>query len=185
VTPGFGADKAGLKPGDIITTIDGRPIKDGDDLVNDISARKPGSTAKVGYMRNGQHLETTVTIGDRAKMIAAVGNDQDQEDKSSPAAPDAAQSKLGLGVTDLPQGAPAGLHGVLIQSVKPGSFADEINLTSAQGFVIVSVNKHPIRNVAEFRPIIAVLKPGDDVVFELVDPQRPKGGSSYVGGTLR
>jgi len=185
VTPGFGADKAGLKPGDIITTIDGRPIKDGDDLVNDISARKPGSTAKVGYMRNGQHLETTVTIGDRAKMIAAVGNDQDQEDKSSPAAPDAAQSKLGLGVTDLPQGAPAGLHGVLIQSVKPGSFADEINLTSAQGFVIVSVNKRPIRNVAEFRPIIAALKPGDDVVFELVDPQRPKGGSSYVGGTLR
>jgi serine protease Do len=185
VTPGFGADKAGLKPGDIITTIDGRPIKDGDDLVNDISARKPGSTAKVGYMRNGQHLETTVTIGDRAKMIAAVGNDQDQEDKSSPAAPDAAQSKLGLGVTDLPQGAPAGLHGVLIQSVKPGSFADEINLTSAQGFVIVSVNKHSIRNVAEFRPIIAALKSGDDVVFELVDPQRPKGGSSYVGGTLR
>ncbi|MGA7316412.1 MAG: trypsin-like peptidase domain-containing protein [Silvibacterium sp.] len=185
VTPGFGADKAGLKPGDIITTIDGRPIKDGDDLVNDISARKPGSTAKVGYIRNGQHLDTTVTIGDRAKMIAAVGNDQDQEDKSSPAAPDAAQSKLGLGVTDLPQGAPAGLHGVLIQSVKPGSFADEINLTSAQGFVIVSVNKHPIRNVAEFRPIIAALKPGDDVVFELVDPQRPKGGSSYVGGTLR
>jgi serine protease Do len=185
VTPGFGADKAGLKPGDIITTIDGRPIKDGDDLVNDISARKPGSTAKVGYMRNGQHLETTVTIGDRTKMIAAVGSDQDQEDKSSPAAPDAAQSKLGLGVTDLPQGAPAGLHGVLIQSVKPGSFADEINLTSAQGFVIVSVNKHPIRNVAEFRPIIAALKPGDDVVFELVDPQRPKGGSSYVGGTLR
>ena len=185
VTPGFGADKAGLKPGDIITTIDGRPIKDGDDLVNDISGHKPGSTAKVGYMRNGQHLETTVTIGDRAKMIAAVGNDQDQEDKSSPAAPDAAQSKLGLGVTDLPQGAPAGLHGVLIQSVKPGSFADEINLTSAQGFVIVSVNKHPIRNVAEFRPIIAALKPGDDVVFELVDPQRPKGGSSYVGGTLR
>jgi len=185
VTPGFGADKAGLKPGDIITTIDGRPIKDGDDLVNDISARKPGSTAKVGYMRNGQHLETTVTIGDRAKMIAAVGNDQDQEDKSSPAAPDAAQSKLGLGVTDLPQGAPAGLHGVLIQSVKPGSFADEINLTSAQGFVIVSVNKQAIRNVAEFRPIIAALKPGDDVVFELIDPQRPKGGSSYVGGTLR
>ena len=80
VTPGFGADKAGLKPGDIITTIDGRPVKDGDDLVNDISARKPGSTAKVGYMRNGQHLETTVTIGDRAKMIAAVGSAQDQEE---------------------------------------------------------------------------------------------------------
>jgi serine protease Do len=185
VTPGFGADKAGLKAGDIITTVDGRSVKDGDDLVNDISGRKPGTTAKVGYLRNGQHLETTVTIGDRAKMIAAADTSQDQEERSGPAAPDAVQSKLGLGVADLPQGAPAGLHGVIIQSVKPGSFADEINLTSAQGYVIVSVNKHPIHNVAEFRPIIAALKPGDDVVFELVDPQRPKGGSSYVGGTLR
>jgi serine protease Do len=51
--------------------------------------------------------------------------------------------------------------------------------------VIVSVNRHPVRNVAEFRTIVAGIKPGDDVVFELVDPQHPKGGSSYVGGTLR
>ena len=73
----------------------------------------------------------------------------------------------------------------MVQSVKPGSFADEINLSGAQGMVIVSVNRHPVHNVAEFRSIVAGLKTGDDVVFELVDPQRPKGGSSYVGGTLR
>ena len=185
VQPGFAADKAGLKPGDIITSVDGRPIKDGDDLVNDISARKPGTTAKIGYMRNGQTLETTVTVGDRAKMIAAAGSAQEQEDNTTPSETDASQSKLGLGVSDLPQGAPAGLHGVIVQSVKPGSFADEINLSSAQGMVIVSVNRHPVHNVAEFRSIISGLKIGDDVVFELVDPQRPKGGSSYVGGTLR
>jgi serine protease Do len=185
VQPGFAADKAGLKPGDIITTVDGRPIKDGDDLVTDISARKPGSTAKVGYIRNGQHLEATVTIGDRTKMIAAAGNTQDQDVNPSPESPDPSQSKLGLAVSDLPQNAPAGLHGVVVQSVKPGSFADEINLSGAQGMVIVSVNRHAVHNVAEFRSIVAGLKTGDDVVFELVDPQRPKGGSSYVGGTLR
>src|SRR6201997_2799220 len=185
VQPGFAADKAGLKPGDIITTVDGRPIKDGDDLVTDISARKPGSTAKVGYIRNGQHLEATVTIGDRTKMIAAAGNTQDQDVNPSPESPDPSQSKLGLAVSDLPQNAPAGLHGVVVQSVKPGSFADGINLSGAQGMVIVSVNRHPVHNVAEFRSIVAGLKTGDDVVFELVDPQRPKGGSSYVGGTLR
>ncbi|MBV8631078.1 MAG: Do family serine endopeptidase [Silvibacterium sp.] len=185
VQSGFAADRAGLKPGDIITSVDGRTIKDGDDLVNDISARKPGSTAKVGYMRNGQKLETTVTIGDRAKMIAAAGQSQDQEEGPNPESPDASQSKLGLSVSDLPQNAPAGLHGVVVQSVKPGSFADEINLSSAQGMVIVSVNKHPVHNVAEFRSIVAALKIGDDVVFEMVDPQRPRGGSSYVGGTLR
>jgi serine protease Do len=185
VQPGFSADKAGLKAGDIITTVDGRPIKDGDDLVADISARKPGTTVQVGYMRNGQKLEATVTIGDRAKMIAASSNAQEQEEGPGPEAPDASQSKLGLSVADLPQNAPAGLHGVVVQSVKPGSFADEINLSSAQGMVIVSINRHPVRNIAEFRSIVAGLKPGDDVVFELVDPQRPRGGSSYVGGTLR
>jgi serine protease Do len=185
VQPGFAADKAGLKAGDIITTVDGRTIKDGEDLVADISARAPGTTVKVGYMRNGQSLDATVTIGDRAKMIAASSTAQDQEENPSPESPDASQSKLGLSVSDLPQNAPPGLHGVVVQSVKPGSFADEINLSGAQGMVIVSVNRHPVHNVAEFRSIVAGLKTGDDVVFELVDPQRPKGGSSYVGGTLR
>jgi serine protease Do len=183
VQPGFAAEKAGLKAGDIITTLDGRSVKDSDDLVADISVRKPGSTVKVGYMRNGQKLETTVTIGDRAKMLAAVttgpGN---QDDNSGPAAPDAVQSKLGLSVGDLPQGAPEGLHGVLVQSVKPGSFADEIGIQ--QGGVIVSVNRHPVHNLAEFRTVVGGLKSGDDVAFEQVDPRAPKQGSQYVGGTL-
>jgi serine protease Do len=185
VQPGFAADKAGIKAGDIIVSIDGRAIKDGDDLVADISERKPGSTARIGYMRNGQKNEVTVVIGDRAKMIAAAGSAQEQEQNTSPESPDASQSKLGLSVADLPQNAPAGLHGVVIQSVKPGSFADEINLSSAEGMVIVSVNKRPVRNVSEFRSIVSSLKSGDDVAFELVDPQAPKRGSSYVGGTLR
>ena len=49
VQPGGPADKAGLKAGDIITTIDGRNIKDGDDLVNEIASRRPGSTIRLGY----------------------------------------------------------------------------------------------------------------------------------------
>ena len=62
VQPGGPADKAGLKPGDIITTIDGRMVKDGDDLVNDIASRRPGSTARLGYLREGKPADTTVTI---------------------------------------------------------------------------------------------------------------------------
>jgi serine protease Do len=184
VQPGFAADKAGIKPGDIITSVDGRSIKDGNDLVDDISVRPPGTTVKIGYLRDGKPLETMVTIGDRAKMIAAANNIPQEDESASPSAPDAAQSKLGLEVSDLPQGAPAGLHGVLVGGVKPGSFADEIGLGEFQGQIIVAINRQPVRNAAEFGRFVAALKPGSDVAIELVDPQHRGLGSRLVGGTL-
>lgn len=183
VQPGFSADRAGLKVGDIITTIDGRPLKDGDDLVNDISARKPGSSIQLGYLRNGKQMTATVTIGDRTKMMEAVNNGQGNENNPSQGNnSENAQAKIGITVSDLPQGAPAGLHGVLIESVKPGSFADEVGLS--EGAVIVSINRRPVRGLNDFRAIVAELKSGQDVAFEIVDPQRPNGGSFYRGGTL-
>jgi serine protease Do len=78
VSKGGPAEKAGLQPGDVIESIDGRKIKDGDDLVNDIAARRPGSTVKLGYLRDGKAASTTVSIGDRAKIFADLnGNGQD------------------------------------------------------------------------------------------------------------
>ena len=71
VTPNGPADQAGMKAGDIITTVDGKPIKDGDALVTDIAARKPGSTVHLGYVRAGQTSTATLTIADRAKLYAA------------------------------------------------------------------------------------------------------------------
>jgi serine protease Do len=183
VQPGFSADKAGLKAGDVIVTIDGHPVKDGDDLVNVISARKPGTTIQLGYIRNGEQHTATVTIADRTKMLDALTSNQGNENNSGqPGNSENAQAKLGITVSDLPQGAPAGLHGVLIQSVKPGSFADEIGL--GEGEVIVSINRHSVHDVNDFRAIVAGLKSGDDVAFEIVDPQQPEAGNGYRGGTL-
>src|ERR1700739_262840 len=76
VQPNGPADKAGLKPGDIITTLDGRAIKDGDDLVNEIASRRPGSSIRLGYLRDGKQDDTTVTIGDRDKVFASLGAQQ-------------------------------------------------------------------------------------------------------------
>jgi len=186
ITPAQPAAKAGLKPGDIITTIDGKPVKDGDDLVAVISARKPGSTVDIGYIRNGQTLHATLSIADRDKMMAAInsaGNDEGEENQNRTPGT-VSPAKLGITVQDLPQGAPASLHGVLIESVKPGSFADEIHVGDYQGGVITSVNRHPVRNVQEFETVVAGLHSGDDVVLEVIDPQHPNAGSSFLGGTL-
>jgi serine protease Do len=187
VTPGTPAEKAGLKAGDIITSIDGQPVKDGDDLVNNISARHPGSTVRIGYLRNGQHMEATVTIFSREEMEKLVqqggqaeNNNNGQGNENEPA-----QVKLGITVSDLPQGAPAGLHGVLIQAVQPGSFADtQLGLSGSEGMVITAINTHPIHNVQEFRSIVAGLHSGQDIALQLVRPQHPNLGSTYVGGTL-
>src|SRR5271163_2780938 len=183
VQPGGPGDKAGLKPGDIIVTIDGRSIKDGDDLVTDIAVRKPGSTAKLGYLRNGNTGATTVTIGDRSKVFA---NNQiaQNDDNQGPDQPSGSETKLGLAVDEIPASVAGktGIHGVIVKDVKPGSFADEIGV--AQGAVIVSVNKQKVTNLTDFRAAISGLKSGQDVVFEIIDPRSPKSGSVFRAGTL-
>ena len=60
VTPHGPSEQAGLKPNDIITSVDGKPVKDGDELVNIISEKKPGTSVKLGYTRNGKADTTTV-----------------------------------------------------------------------------------------------------------------------------
>lgn len=184
VVPGTPAQKAGLKAGDIITSVNGQPIKNGDDLVNVITAKKPGSSVTLGYIDNGQHKTADVGVISRTELEKLLKSGGAGE--GSPGGPGVAGPvKLGITVSDLPQGAPADLHGVLIQSVQPGSFADrQLGLAGAQGMVITAINRHPVNNVAEFRAIVAGLKPGDDVALQLVNPQDPSGGTSYVGGTL-
>jgi len=183
VQPGGPADKAGLKAGDIIVSIDGHPIKDGDELVADIAVRKPGSSAKLGYLRAGKDATTTVTIGDRTKVFLPT-QASDNDNTPAPEQQPGSETKLGLTVEDLPAQVVSkmGIHGVIVKAIKPGSFADEIQI--GQGGVIVSVNKQKIDNLAEFRAAISGLKSGQDVVFELIDPRAPKSGSVFRAGTL-
>ncbi len=184
VQPGGPADKAGLKAGDIITTIDGRSIKNGDDLVNDIANRRPGSTARVGFLRNGKEQTTTVTIGDRDKVFANLNNPQQAQNQQN-GSPDAGETKLGLVVRQESQATQSKLKvpGVEIVAVRPGSFADLQGLQP--GLVITRVNRHPTGTKDEFNAIVSQLKTGDDVVFEVLDPQHPQEGINYIGGTLQ
>ena len=58
-------------------------------------------------------------------------------------------------------------------------------VTVAPGVVIIEINRKPITSEADYRSIVAALKPGDDVVFVIRDPKDPSRGDSYVGGTLQ
>jgi serine protease Do len=183
VTPGQGAAKAGIQPGDVIVSIEGRSIKDGDDLVADISARKVGSTVKLGYMRDGKKLFATVTIGDRSKLTALSANSDD--DSAGPQESDAGQGKLGITAAAVPSSVATKLGiqgGVIVTSVRPGSFADDIGM--GKGLIITAINRKPVTDEASYRAIVTGLKSGEDVVFVVRNPQVKEAGNSYVGGTL-
>ncbi|GAA2420306.1 hypothetical protein GCM10010191_34420 [Actinomadura vinacea] len=62
VTKNGPADKAGLKPGDVITKIDGRPIEDATDLIALIRSKAPGDQVKVTYTRGGKEATADVTL---------------------------------------------------------------------------------------------------------------------------
>ncbi len=182
VQPGGPADKAGLKPGDIITTIDGRSIKDGDDLVNEIASRSPGSTIRLGFVRDGKPQDTTVTIGDRDKVFAELGNSQPESNPDNGGG--AGEAKLGLVVHEITPDMAAKIHasGVLIDSVRTGSFADLQGLEP--GLLITHLNKQPTATKEQFDAVASKLKTGDDVVFEIIDPRHLDQGINYIGGTL-
>jgi serine protease Do len=183
VQPSGPADKSGLKPGDIITTIDGKNIKDGNDLVDEIASRRPGSTVRLGYMRDGKPADTTVTIGDREKVFADLGNSPAEANPDNQG--DVGETKLGLVVREVSQATAAKLHsqGVLIESVRTGSFADLQGLSP--GLVVTRVNKQATGTKDQFDAVVKKLKTGDDVVFEVLDPRHPDQGINYVGGTLQ
>ena len=181
VSPGGPSDKAGLKPRDIIISIDGRPIKDGNDLVEEIASRHPGTTVRIGYLRDGKQADTVVTIGDRDKVAAEqIADDQEAPSEKG----DAGQNKLGIGVREITPATAAklGTSGVVIQSVKPGSFGDQQGLEP--GLVITRINKQPTGTKEQFDKVVDGLKSGQDVVFEIVNPKRPGDGISFPGGTL-
>jgi serine protease Do len=182
VQPGGPAEKAGLKAGDIILTIDGRSIKDGDDMVNEIASRRPGSSVRLGYLRDGKQADTTVSIGDRDKVFADVGEQQAEANPDEKGEP--GEVKLGVVVREISPATAAKLNtpGVVIESVRSGSYADLQGLEP--GLVIVRVNKQPTRTKEEFNAVASKLKSGDDVVFEVMDPRHPDQGINLVGGTL-
>jgi S1-C subfamily serine protease len=63
VTPGSGADRAGVEPGDVIVSIDGKRIETVEDLFADLNRRRPGQRVSVVIVRDGDRRTVTVTLG--------------------------------------------------------------------------------------------------------------------------
>ncbi|HJT54671.1 MAG TPA: Do family serine endopeptidase [Candidatus Angelobacter sp.] len=184
VTPGQGAERAGLQAEDTITAVNGKQIKNGDDLVNVISNVKPGTKVGIEYVRNGQKKQATVTVGDRAKVVA---DDRGESDDNNADSSMSSPNKLGLSVRNVTNetvdrlGLDSKNRGVQVTEVKPDSFADDLQMQP--GMIILKVNRQAVNNEEDFRKVASQLKSGEDVVF-LVRQGRGASGNTLLSGTL-
>jgi len=168
VQGGSPAEKAGLKGGDVITSVNGHPVKTGNDLVNPIAEAPIGSKVKLTYMRDRVQKEATATVEDRTRVFPnTAGRLGDQPGEAAP-------SEFGLHVEELTpeRGHRVGVEGqkgVIVSEVEPASFAEDLLFT--RGDVITEINRQPINSVADYRAAVSKLKPGDDVVFKVLRRQ--------------
>jgi serine protease Do len=181
VEPGSPAEKAGLKGGDVITSVNGQAVKNGNDLVNPIATAPIGSKIKLAYMRDRQQRETTATVEDRTRVFPnQVGRTGDQPGEAAPA-------EFGLRVDELTaeRARKVGLEGqkgVLVTDVEPASFADDTGF--GRGDVIAEINREPVNSVEEYRRVVAKLKPGDNVVFKVLRRQDDKVLTVFLPGVV-
>jgi serine protease Do len=168
VEPGSPAEKAGLKGGDVITSVNGQPVKTGNDLVNPIAQAAIGSKVKLTYIRDRSQKETMATVEDRTRVFPnTAGRMGDQPGEAAPA-------EFGLHVEELTpaRGQRVGMEGqkgAIVTEIDPATFADDLGFT--RGDVITEINRVAVSSVADYRKAVSALKPGEDVVFKVLRRQ--------------
>jgi len=182
VEPGSPAERAGLKYGDVILSVDGKPIKTADQLVSIVSDTEIGKKLHVEYLRDGKRLTTDVEVGDRNKIVA--GLEEGPANQGGEAPTEGASGILGLSVKSLTHEQAQeltdrlhleGQQGVLVTSVQPSGFAMDLGVH--HGDVILSLNHHAVRSAEEFNRLQSSLKSGEDVLLLIA---RGSGPHSYT-----
>jgi serine protease Do len=154
VTRDSPAEKAGLKPGDVVLSADGRAIEDSSALSRYIASKAPGSSVRLQIVRDGSPQTMSLTLG-------TFPEEGDREEAAQ-----ARGGQMGMTLRDLTPALadqlqlPHGTRGVVVWGVEAGEAAEDAGLQ--RGDVIVSVNGQEVEDVADFDKEIAKAK-GDGV----------------------
>jgi serine protease Do len=182
VETGSPAERAGLKRGDVILSVEGKPIENADELVAIVSDSEIGRKLHMEYLRDGKRLTTEVEVGDRNKVVAEFQQGPSNQGEEAPA--EGSSGLLGLSVKSLTREQAQELvdqlhldkpQGILVMNVQPGGFASDLGVQ--HGDIILSINHRTVASAEEFNRIQSSLKSGEDVLLLIA---RGSGPHSYT-----
>jgi serine protease Do len=186
VTPNAPGAKAGLKSGDVITAIDGKPVKGSDDLTLDVISHEPGATVSLSVMRNGSPTTVKVELGQRPGGVDWDKNGPKSDDNQGGDSDNGSSTSASVrGITvealspDVAQqvGVPPSTKGVVVTSVDADSPAAD---SVGRGSIIVAVDRHPVATISDFRqqmeaakdkPVLLTVNNGGSTGFVVVQPK--------------
>jgi serine protease Do len=173
VTGGSPAERAGLHVYDVILDVEGRDVGTNEELIREISARQPGTTTRLGVMRDARRLTMNVKLAERPLKGNTDSDGLANEPRPRPPEP-SPDVPLGLTVREIGRDfstrldLPDSIQGVMVSRVDPAGAA--FSATVRRGFVIMEINRHPIRSIADYQRTIAAAKPGDVLALYCYDP---------------
>jgi len=184
VEPGGPAEKAGLKEADIITSINTKPVHQGNDLVNTVTATSIGTPVTLGVLRSGKQQTFKVVVGNLAQIFPERFGTHNEPEAAKP---ENTTVSFGVQIMDMTDQFRESLGlkqgGVKIAEVEPDSFAADAGLLPND--ILTNINQHPVTSTADVKRIQTTLKPGDAVAFRILRKD-PSGEykPSFLAGTL-
>jgi serine protease Do len=186
VAAGGPSEKAGIKPGDVITSINGQTIHEGDQLIGIVTATPVGNGLDIGVLRDGKRQNFKVVVGNLAQIFPEEFGGGKQDAASQV---EGTTVSFGMTINTLTDSRRETLGikekgGVQVSEVEPGSFAAEVGLL--RGDLILEINRHPVNSVEDVKKIQATLKPGDPVLFRVLhhDQAHNDWSTVFLPGTL-
>jgi len=168
VSSGGAAAKAGMEPGDVILSYNGKAVKNINELVSMVTATRPGTAVPVRIMRDGKELTLTVTV--------------DELDLEAENTTQQARGRGGRGAGPEPE--PTAGFGLTLNNITP-DIARQLRLESARGAVVVDVDPNSPAARAGIGEGDVILRVGRTPVANAAEAQRelakvPSGGTAFL-----
>ncbi|MBR0800521.1 Do family serine endopeptidase [Bradyrhizobium jicamae] len=148
------AAKAGIESGDVITAVNGEPVKDARELARTIGGLPPGNAVKLNVLHKGQDKVVNLTLGQLPNNLEAKADSDNGDKGNSSRGTDV--PKLGLTVAPANSVAGAGKEGVVVTEVDPKSAAAERGFK--EGDVILEVAGKTVGTAGEVRDAITAAR---------------------------